>query len=159
MLGVVMLASPALHIGFITDLDYNDLAELAFVRDAQRVIPEGCEVVEYAATDMDARFRRGGLILADGSFSLPYTLVVQRPDEPLVIGEATGCRLVYEGLSCLSEKEPSERIAPECAAPLRTGTMSPTESVSFTSRIYDGNLARGFNPETERIQLTLYRAQ
>lgn len=159
VLGVIMLASPALHFGFITDLDYNDLAELAFVREAQRMIPEGCEVVEYAATDMDARFRRGGLILADGSFSLPYTLVVQRPDEPLVIGEATGCRLVYEGLSCLSEKEPSERIAPECAALLRTGTMSPAESVSFSSRIYDGNLARGFNPGTERIQLTLYRAQ
>ncbi|MFT5356980.1 MAG: hypothetical protein ACI9KE_004207 [Polyangiales bacterium] len=159
VLAVVMLTSPLMHHGFITDLAYNDLAELAFVRDAQRSIPQGCEVVEYAATDMDARFRRGGLLLADGRFSLPYTLVIQRPDEPSVLGEATGCRLVYEGLSCLSEKDPSEAIAPECARLLRSGTMTPAESVSFTSRIYDGNLSRGFSPGTDRIQLTLYRAQ
>ncbi|MFK8003838.1 MAG: hypothetical protein AB8H86_30020 [Polyangiales bacterium] len=159
VLGIIMLASPAVHLGFITDLEYNDLAELSFVRQVQSVIPEGCELVEYAPTDMDARFRRGGLVLADGNFSLPYTLVVQRPEQALVIGEATGCRLVYEGLSCLSEKERSEQIAPECGALLRSGSMSPVESVSFTSRVYDGNLARGFNPGTERIQLTLYRAE
>lgn len=159
VLAALMLASPLLHLGFITDVEYNDLAELAFVRQVQETIPQGCELVEYAATDMDARFRRGGLVLADGNFSLPYTLVVQRPGDALVIGQASGCRFVYEGLSCFSEKEPSEEIAPECSALLRTSSMLPAESVSFASRIYDGNLARGFNATTERIQLTLYRAQ
>lgn len=155
----IMLAAPLTHYEFVTDVNYNDLQELAFVREAQRTIPEGCEVLEYAATDMDARFRRGGLILADGRFSLPYTLVVQRPGEPSVVGAAPECRLVYEGLSCLSEKNRNEEIAPECAQLLRAGTMTPTQSVTFTSRIYDENLARGFSPHTERIQLTLYRAE
>lgn len=157
--GLVMLAAPLTHQGFIRDVAYNDLAELAFVRSVQSAIPENCEVVEYAATDMDARFRRGGLLLADGRFSLPYTLVVQRPGEPIAPASQTQCRLVYEGLSCQSDKEPSEAIAPECAQLIRAGSLSPSETASFTSRIYDGNLARGFSPGTDRIQLTLYRAQ
>lgn len=174
VLGAVALASPLLALPFERDVDYNEMHEYAFVRSVRDRIPPDCTVLEYTGwrdgTPMP-RFERMGQRADGGVRGTRYRVVDvsarERKQDPIsgdplsadarqILADPPVCLWFYEGIPCFSHKEPTEAIAPACGALHDALALTPRESVTFDSRLYDHELSRGFAEGTDELTLTLY---
>ena len=178
---VYLAICPLLHLSYERDTAFNDVREFAFVRGARDQIPNGCTILEYTGAgrgDHDARFARIGAVLDRGKLDTRWRVVPAggppgpaspgspgaepghdwlRPEARALLASPPECLMIYEGLPCLSEKEPGEPIAPACAALRADPRLERVATERFGSRPYDDNLRRGFGPDLHEISLTLYR--
>jgi hypothetical protein len=161
-----LAASPAIHAGFIRDVDFNDQREWAWVHELRPSIPLGCTIVEHGSRGSGARFARVGAYVADGMPRWRFRVVeTHEPDEgEPTLSEAVRelllhppqCTYWYEGLPCFGNRSPGTAIAPACEAVHELARLEEIERLEFTSRPYDENLARELG-ESERVVLRLFR--
>jgi hypothetical protein len=171
-----LVASPAIHAGFIRDVDFNDQREWAWVHDLREKIPTGCTIVEYGGRAQGARFARVGAHVIDGMPSKRWMVIeIPAPTEPEPEPEPKSeaeptlpdevrellrappeCAYWYEGMPCFGNRPPQTAIAPACAAVHELVTLHEVERLELASRPYDENLARGLQ-EGEAIVLTVFR--
>lgn len=125
-LGVVFLASPLIHLGFIRDMEYDELAEVHLLHRMRMQIPDGCAVIELTpekqADRYELRLPRMGEHLYMGEprkqfqvFGVSAARGCHEPDtsclEELVGPEGIAaiaesqCLYVYEGIGCLADRE------------------------------------------------------
>ena len=166
-LALYALAVPALHADFIRDTNFNDMHEYAFLQRVRAEIPAGCTVLEFpGAYEHDQRLPRMGLVLDGGlptSSWKQMAIGLDNDSEPLrpalreLLRRPPECLYWFEGLPCWSAKKPNQTIASACAALRDAVELREIDSVEFTSRVYDENLARGFAPDLRVLRLGLYR--
>ncbi len=115
----MMGVSPVLHAGFIRDLSHAEQQEHAFVMEAKALVPEGCTVIEYAGADPEAkdlRFVRAGERVG-GRRTWRYQVIPvfeagvrardpKAPSLEATLQEPPSCLYVYEGLACMSSRDP-----------------------------------------------------
>ena len=144
-----LAASPAIHIGFIRDVDFDDQREWAFVHRLRDTIPDGCTVVEYTGEGAGSRFARIGAHVIDGM-----------PQRRWITAEGTAlpdreCVYWYEGLPCFGQRPPATAMAPECASVHEHAELHEIDRLHFDSRPYDENATRALD-EGEHVVLRLY---
>jgi hypothetical protein len=150
-----LAASPAIHLGFIRDVDFDDQREWAFVHRLRATIPAGCTVVEYTGEGAGARFARVGAHVIDG---MPQRTWITAAIEPGMLDGALpdrACVYWYEGLPCFGQRPPDTSIAPECAAIHEHAELDEVDRLELVSRPYDENLGRALD-DGERVVLRLY---
>ncbi len=134
-LGALLLVSPLTHAGFIRDLAYNEMAEVRLLERMRTQIPQGCSVIEYLPEIHESRYeprlsRMGEHLFAGEEAQQFHVLTVpadrgcHRPDmsclEELVGAEGmkeiseSSCLYVYEGIGCLTHREPDGSQALSC---------------------------------------------
>lgn len=159
-------ASPAIHAGFIRDVGFNDQREWAWVHELRERVPAGCTILEYGGRSSGARFARVGAHVIDGVPAKRWA-VVEIPEpvegEPVLSDEVRAllrsppeCTYWYEGMPCFGNRPPGTTVAPACEAIHALARLDETERISFESRPYDENLAKGLT-EGETIVLRLFR--
>lgn len=153
-----VLASPAIHLAFIRDVDLNDQREWAFVHALRSEIPAGCTIVEYTGEGAGSRFARVGAHVTAGMPGNPWTIAEAPTDLRALVRDPEACVYAYEGLPCFGQRPPSTAIAPACAQ-LHDGVrLHEVARRDFVSRPYDENLARAL-ADDEPVTLRLYRVR
>jgi hypothetical protein len=140
-----LAASPAIHLPFIRDVEFDDQREWAFVHALRPTIPAGCTIVEYAGEAAGARFTRVGAHVIDGMPQNPWTVVELPADASGVaarLQDLPACAYWYEGLPCWGHRPPGTAIAPSCAAVHELATLHEIDRLELVSRPYDENLGR-----------------
>ncbi len=173
-----LLASPAIHVGFIRDVGFNDQREWAWVHELREAVPEQCTILEYGGPGAELRFARVGAHVVDGmptkrwrvidvpdpgegEGALPEEVLPEEllPEEVrALLREPPACAYWYEGLPCFGNRPAGTTIAPACAAVHELVGLEEVARIELSSRPYDENLARGL-AEGERIVLRLSRMQ
>lgn len=156
--------APAIHYSFITDLDFNDQHEHAFLEAAAEQVEEHCTIVEYTSENFAPRWLRMAEVLDSGttrsrwvSTPMAFEDGELTAESRSVLAEPPECLYYYEGLSCFGNKELGEPIEAGCTALRRSMNWQPVSSTDFQNRPYDGTLGTGLRSD-ERVTLTLYRA-
>jgi hypothetical protein len=115
---LMIALSPWIHRGFLVDLSRTEQQEHAFVVGAQRMVPEGCAVLEYSNDGLAAnlRFRRIGERVGPSRSHRHRTIplfaagvISQDPTAPTLDELRSApppCLYLYEGLSCWSASSP-----------------------------------------------------
>jgi hypothetical protein len=147
-----LAASPAMHLGFIRDVDFDDQREWAWVHRLRDTIPAGCTVVEYTGEGAGARFERIGAHVIDGMPQRTW-ITAEAIDDGSLPDRA--CVFWYEGLPCFGQRPPDTSIAPECAAIHEHAELHEVARLELVSRPYDDNLGRALD-EGEPVVLRLY---
>ena len=174
-LALALLASPLLHIEFERDIGYDTVREFAFLEKLRPLVPKDCTVLEYlgpgpAGDERASRLERIGSLTWGGgqldrwkvvSTGSPYPIPPDqgpvRREAREVLAAAPACLYLYQGTTCWGEKRPDEPIAPACAALRDELALTEVLAEDFASRPYNGNLASGYAPGGEQIELRLYR--
>jgi hypothetical protein len=154
-------ASPAIHLRFVRDVDFDDQREWVFVHALRPEIPAGCTIVEYVGEAAGARFDRVGAHVVDGMPQNPWTVVeipagTTAAELRAVVHDRPQCMYWYEGLPCAGHGPPGTRIAPECAAFHDLVPLEQVAGLELVSRPYDENLGRALEPG-QAIAIGLYR--
>lgn len=164
-----LAALPALHSGFIRDVDFNDMREFRFLQEVRHLIPDGCVALEYPGVFAhDRRLPRIGMVLDAGRPDMRWRTEVAGvlgPGDPLssaargLFANPPPCLYWFEGIPCWNGKSPEQPIAPTCAAVRDALVLEPVRTQTFLSRIYDENLSVGFGPAAPTLTLGLYRVR
>lgn len=163
--GLSLLLAPLLHAGFITDVDYAELQEYRFVREARPLVPVGCTVVEYVGgtpgDNLGPRFHRlGERIGAHGASDFD---VIALTDEDLpgrldgLAAHPPACLFVYDGISCAVAAGGGKRPCTEVRR--RLGARTVREALVWP-RLYDRSTDPQFRlPAQAPLTLRLSRAE
>lgn len=158
-----LISSPLLHRSFIENVDFTEMREFAFLREATRQIPDGCTVLEFngvmnpAVPDAQHRTRvgrfseriRGGRHV-DAWQTIPIAHL--RPegdgqDEELtdevrsLVQTPPDCLMYYEGMTCRTQRRAELFEAPACREMRENLDRLTVASTSFVARIYDDWMA------------------
>lgn len=168
-MGLVIVASPLVHHGFVTDVGYAEMQEYELVRRARDVVPEGCTVLEFTASPYgldELRFSRIGALAgldraqrfrAVGVFAGGRTGPGQPSLEELEASPPR-CLYLYEGLACTRAREHGESYARECLGLRERFAAEPVLETSVPARFYDSaTVGEAPLPVTE-VPLRLSRA-
>lgn len=153
-----VVATPLVHMSFITDTDYNDMREFQFVRRTAALIEDGCTVLEYTGQfPNEARYQRMATWVRDGKRSprlrsVPTydTGIAEGSDDPLVpevralVEQPPQCTYVYVGLACEGLKAPEAELHPACEAMTQALSLELVADQRNPSRLYDGNYRPGY---------------
>jgi hypothetical protein len=155
-----LAAAPLLHRDFITDTDYNEMREFAFLASLRQRIPAGCTVIEYSGLPGDgaqgrqfaSRVSRVSWHLA-GGHQEPYWKVVAAatvdgdgstqagenlsPEAAALLETPPACLVFYEGLTCASLRRDGEERAALCQTMRERLDLEPIAATAFASRLYD----------------------
>ena len=150
-----IVASPAIHLAFIRDVELNDQREWTFVHDLRAEIPAGCTIVEYAGEGAGSRFARVGAHVVE---SMPRNVwtIAEASELDALLGDRDRCLYWYEGLPCFGQRPPGTTIAPACAQVHEDAALEEVRRLELVSRPYDENLARGLDDD-EHVTLRLFR--
>ena len=125
------------------------MQEHAFVLQARALVPEGCTIIEYAGSDpngIDLRFRRiGELVGANKKNRFEVVPAFAPGTEPAngknaledVLRDPPACLYLYEGLPCLSEKNPDEDYARRCGELHRKLNVEVVSEMKTPLTLYD----------------------
>lgn len=159
VLAGLLLLSPPLYSGFIRDVNFYEMEEFLFLREASARIPDGCTVLEFSPAyerekpeeTAPSRLNRlalrmeGGMetgrfhvlnagVLREGA--LQEELTRQAHD---ILGAPPPCLVAYEGLTCRSHRPAEEEIAPVCdAMRVRLAVAETLGTTTYTARDFDG---------------------
>lgn len=175
-----LLASPLLHRGFVSDVDYFEMREYAFLEASRDRIPDRCTVLEFqpALSTADpsrihsSRLNRVGARLKDGVRRWSWSVVSlgelaptyhgEEPRERLspaaraLIADPPPCLMVYLGLTCRSHRPLSAEVAPVCAEVRAALDLEPVARTRFRSRVYDsasvGRIFTGADGRTYTVE-------
>lgn len=186
----LVLSAPLVHLGFERDVGYFELREFIFLAAMRAHVPERCTVLEFrprwdpsGATDT-SRVGRVAERVRNGSAGPAWEVVNAgevRPGEYYeslspaalaLIANPPECLMVYEGLTCQSDRPVTEPRAPVCTALRERLALTPIARTRFTARGYEdrgvhgrllqGEGVRAFAPglfERAAVTLTLFRAR
>ncbi len=152
-----LLAVPVLHRDFITDTEFNEMREFAFLRSLRDEIPSNCTILEYRGvpgqggeTQFASRLQRVSARLASGQRDHSWNVVsaaavdkadahgeIMSPEARAVLENPPACLFFYEGLTCASLRRPGEQRASVCQEIHDRLHLEPMATASFASRIYD----------------------
>lgn len=160
-----LLLAPLLHARFITDVDYAELQEYRFAREARPLVPLGCTVVEYVGgtrgDNLGPRFHRLGERI--GAPGVSDFVVVELTDEDLpgrldgLAARPPACLFVYDGISCAIAAGRGK--SPCTDVRRRLGARTVREALVWP-RLYDRSTDPQFRlPEQAPITLRLSRAE
>ncbi len=161
--GLSLVAAPALHADFITDVDLNEVQEWRFVHGLRKAIPAGCTIVEFTPGGVGSRFARVGAYTSAGAGknrwrSLTYERVqdLQQPPLASILRVPPTCLYIYEGLTCAAFKRPGQALAEACIELRSRFDLEIVAESRRRSRAYDENLSAGLVAD-ERIVFRLYK--
>lgn len=152
-----LLALPVLHRDFITDTEFNEMREFAFLNSLRDEIPSDCTVIEYRGvpgqggeTQFASRLQRVSARIAGGQRDHSWNVVsaaavdksaahgeILSPEARGVLEDPPRCLFFYEGLTCASLRRPGEERAAVCQEIRDRLHLEPMATTSFASRIYD----------------------
>jgi hypothetical protein len=166
----LILVAPWLHRGFIQDQSYTEMAELAMVREARDLVPEGCTVLEYTRSPREVnelRFSRIGAHASPARTERFHAIGVfpdgeVTPGEPALDGllrEPPACLYFYEGLACSIRLEPGQTYAKQCTDLRERLQAEPILQTAAEVKLYDTGSALGRPLEVERVWFRLSRAR
>ena len=162
-LALAIGATSAFHIGFIRDVDFLEMHEYNFVREAAAKIPEGCWVIEPIGpgdTFGDSRFRRVTSQIASGVRQQGVNVLLAEPmnrgqfrllpqerqegdyaliERESLLEEPPDCLYFYRGLNCYKTDEENEEMWEGCIAPQVDGQPQVIMEDEFRLRAYDDN--------------------
>ena len=177
-----VLATASLQMGFARDVDFAEMQEYRFVREAALAIPEGCwvmEPVERNGIPFRSRLRRVTDELSEGVLLRRVNLVLVDPEDParLWIHRANGqkevedlslealmedppsCLYFYQGLRCFTVPAAAEGMPPGCVPPDLGATPMSVLSAAWPFRVYDTNNRPPPERRDELFRPTLLRVR
>jgi hypothetical protein len=147
------LLSPLLHLNFERDVDYTEMHEFEFVRNAAKLVPDGCTVVEYVPTrdpenrqrHLHGRWDAVGRDINGKGMTQRWPIVdaedwLQNP--PAVMPK---CVYYYDGLTCRSHRPLDLPLAPMCQS-FRQMSQQTVAQETLPFRFYDILHAGPFDP-------------
>lgn len=168
---LTIVLAPWIGRAWIQNIAYADTLEYPFVRKARDLVPGGCTVFEYAASEGASRFKRISERLANRHYDEKFSTFVLEPSSPdsgepealntalrQAIAQAPGtCVYIYEGLNCWGLKRQEEHYAPECEALSRAAPLETVMEEQIPFRQYDTGATPGATPGITHIRFALSR--
>jgi len=170
--------SPLIHIGFITDTDFNDMKEYDFVIESAASLPDGCTVLEYVgppSEEPNMRFRMASHAIKEGaetfrlnviSIGAPIDLSIPdggaqmdplRPEVRELLANPPQCLYYFEGLPCTGVKHPDHHQAPACEAMRNSIPLEEHSNVTVDFRPYDQQTVNGVREELDTVTFRLFK--
>jgi hypothetical protein len=169
--GAYAVAVPVIHMKHITDTDFSQMHEYAFLEHMRTKVPEGCTILEFtdpegvqsvafdpaSRVERFADFRENGekkqlwkIVRTGGREDTPSKV---KPEANELLKSPPACLMLYEGMACWTEKPFSSPIAPACAELKERLLLTAVDSVTVKNRVYNDAWSRGIINDDTKLSL------